>query len=119
MTTGLPKLLTEREAAEMLGVSIDTVRRERKRRRIGHAVIGGRVRYTQDHLAKYIETWSVSACPADEPTTLARSATTGSPSAPTAPSGVEHGSTRRPDRLAVHHSAQAIFGRPSLPSRHG
>jgi hypothetical protein len=40
----LPKLFSERAAAEALGISIDTLRRERKRARIAHIMIGSRIR---------------------------------------------------------------------------
>lgn len=119
MTADIPKLLTERAASDALGVSIDTLRRERKRQRIGYTIIGGRVRYTQDHLAAYIERGSFPPCPANEPTIPGRSVTTGSPSAPTAAPGAEHGLIGQPTRLAAHRSAQTIFGKPNSPSRNG
>ena len=51
----VPKLFDERAAAEALGVSVDTLRRERKRAKIAHTMIGGRIRYTEAHLTRYIE----------------------------------------------------------------
>ncbi len=45
-----PKLMNERDAAAALGVSLDTLRRERKRGRIGYTVVGGRPRYLERHL---------------------------------------------------------------------
>ena len=45
----LPKLFSEREFAEYLGVSVDTVRRERWRGNLGHLRIGSRVFYTVEH----------------------------------------------------------------------
>jgi len=47
----IPRLLTEREAAEALGVSPDTLTRERRRGRVTHTRIGGRIRYTEMHLS--------------------------------------------------------------------
>lgn len=41
----LPRPIKERVAAEALGVSIDTLRRERHRGRIGYVVVAGRPRY--------------------------------------------------------------------------
>jgi Helix-turn-helix domain len=51
----LPKLFSERAATEALGISIDTLRRQRKRARIAHIMIGGRIRYTEMHLIRYIK----------------------------------------------------------------
>jgi hypothetical protein len=59
----LPKLLTEHQAADVLGVSVDTVRRERRRQRIAHTSIGGRIRYIEKHLADYIQSNEVAPCP--------------------------------------------------------
>ncbi len=55
----LPHLLTEREAAAALGISIDTLRRERRRGRIDYVKIGARVRHTEKHLVDYIENGTV------------------------------------------------------------
>jgi hypothetical protein len=58
----LPRLLTERQAAVALGVSIETLRRERKRRRIGYAMTAERPRYTDQHLAAYLSAREVQPC---------------------------------------------------------
>jgi len=88
MTDGIPKLLTEKDAAVALGISIDTLRRERKRQRIGYTVIGGRVRYTQEQLSAYIAKGSISPCSASAPNTPDRSKINGAPSVATAPSEI-------------------------------
>ncbi|WP_368415292.1 helix-turn-helix domain-containing protein [Falsiroseomonas sp.] len=54
--------MTEADAARRLGVSIDTVRRERKRRRIRYVMIGGRPRYTPAHLVEYLAAQEVAPC---------------------------------------------------------
>ena len=51
----IPTLLTEREAAAVFGVSVDTIRRLRRAGKIAHTCIGGRIRYTQEHLLVYLE----------------------------------------------------------------
>lgn len=51
----LPQLLSEREAAQILRCSTDTLSRERKRDRIGYTRISGRVFYTEEQLAEYLE----------------------------------------------------------------
>jgi hypothetical protein len=106
----LPRLLTERQAAVALGVSIETLRRERKRRRIGYAMIAERPRYTDQHLAAYLSAREIQPC--DESNNLTgrgRSANIGSAGAPTAPCGAEPGSTPGHDKLAEHRSALATL----------
>src|ERR1700733_2945718 len=95
----LPRLLSERQAADALGVSIATLRRERKRRHIGYIMIGGRPRYTDRHLAAYISVREVKPC--DENSNQIapdRSATTVSAGGRIAPCGAERGSTPSLDR---------------------
>jgi hypothetical protein len=59
-----PQLLTEPAAAEVLGVSVDTLRRARKAGKISHTIIDGRVRYTDAHLISYIKAGERPACTA-------------------------------------------------------
>lgn len=42
-------------AAEMLGVSEHTLRRWTAQKRIGHYKLGGRVRFTDEHLREFLE----------------------------------------------------------------
>jgi len=105
----LPRLHKEEEAAEILDTSKATVRRERERGRIGYLRLGDRgVRYTDDHLAAYIEQRSVEPCDT-ESKDLSSSEATGSPSGRRVPLGAEPGSTERLDRHAAHRSAQMIL----------
>ena len=115
-----PDLLTERQAADALGVSIDTLRRERKRRRIGYIMIGGRPRYTDRQLAAYISLREVKPCD-ENSNQLApdKSATTGSAGGRIAPCGAERGSTPTLDRRAEHRSALMILQPPASRSRNG
>ncbi|MGP1394171.1 MAG: helix-turn-helix domain-containing protein [Inquilinaceae bacterium] len=116
----LSKLLTEREAAAALGVSVYTLHRERRYGRIRYTVIGLRkIRYTEAYLAEYIAARSVAPCLDDEPTAPDRSGTTGSPSGRTRPLGAGPGSTPALDRRAAHRLAQQTFGRPNSGSPNG
>lgn len=51
----LPKLYTEKEIADHVGVSEATMARERRAGKIGSTRVRGRVRYTAAHLAAYLE----------------------------------------------------------------
>lgn len=98
----LPKLYTEREVADYLEVSIETVRRERRRGNISHTKIGKKIRYTQQHIQEYLHE---QTCPAND----SKSETTGSQSGQTAQSGAQPGSTTLVDKQNVHHLAQQTF----------
>lgn len=112
-TKKLPVLLTEHEAAVRLRRSIDTIRRERKRGRIGYTCVGARIFYTEDQLAQYLENQRVEPCQEKERTGKDRSGTTGSQYARTAPSCAAPGSIRTPDKHAAHRLAQLTFGKQS------
>src|SRR5947209_3060836 len=114
----LPRLLDEDQVAEALGCSPDTVRRERKRRRLGFTRIGGRIRYAEDQVAAYLSNQREDPCERDR-TGSAKSADSGLAGEQIAPSGVEHGSTAQLDKLAVHRSAQRILTTPSSSSPRG
>ncbi|MBU8539495.1 helix-turn-helix domain-containing protein [Roseomonas tokyonensis] len=105
----LPELLTEAEAAKRLGVSAATMQRERKRRRIRHVIIGGRPRYTADHLAEYLTAQEVAPCREADTSTPARSPAIGLASGRTAGSGAGPGTILTLDRLAEHRSALTIL----------
>jgi excisionase family DNA binding protein len=55
MIAELPKLYTEQELADELGVSAATLARARRAEKLPHTRIGNRVRYTAAHLAAYLE----------------------------------------------------------------
>ena len=96
----IPELLTEAQAAKRLSLkSKDALRRERYAGRIAFVRVRGTIRYTPDQLAEYIRCQTVPA----------KSATTGSASAPTARSGVGRGSTLPPDRRDGLALAQEIL----------
>ena len=107
-----PDLVTESEAAERMRCSIDTVRRERKRGRIGFTRVGARIFYTEDQLSEYLSSQRVEPCQ-ERKSSKGKSGIIGYRNDQTATRGVEHGSTQVPDRHAAHHLAQQTFGKPS------
>jgi len=114
----LPLLLTEQEVAKALGCSVDTVRRERKRGKLGFTRIGGRIRHTDDQVRAYIANQREDPCEKAR-TDLAKSEVIGSASVAEARPGAEPGSIPQPDRLAAHRSAQKILMKPSSRSPRG
>jgi hypothetical protein len=108
--TRLPRLLTERAAAALLDVSTDTLARERRAGKITHTMIRGRVRYTEAHLAQYIEQGERGGCATSG---SAPSAAIGSAGARIPWPGAEPGSTDLADRHAAHLSAQMILSKPN------
>ena len=113
-----PRLLTEREADAALGVSIDTLRRERKSGRLGYLNVRGRPRYLERHLLAYLDAQDVKPCES-EPTGRGRSGTTGFPDAPIPPSGAAPGSTPPAARRVAHRLALTILQPPESPSPGG
>ena len=107
-----PLLLFENEVAEWLRVSIDTIRRERRKGRIKHKVIGGRPRYKHEWVADYIDSNGVSPCPEGQPESVSKSAPIGSRKGRTARLGAGHGLTRPTDKRAEHLSVLRILSEP-------
>ncbi|WP_366553310.1 helix-turn-helix domain-containing protein [Aquibaculum sediminis] len=113
----LPTLLSERQAAEALGVSIDTVRRARQRGEIRASFIGRRWKYRAEWIEDFIDRRALQW--QGEGETAFRSAPTGCPAAPAPPPGTAPGSIRRPARPAEPPLAQTISRPPSSPSPPG
>ena len=113
MVETLPKLFTEKEAAEYLGCSISTIRRERRLGRIGCTYVGRRPRYTTGILNEYLRNQQEEPCHQHENNALAKLAVSGFRSAPTAQSGAAPGSIQIPDKHAAHLLAQRTFGKRS------
>ena len=109
-TVPLPPLYLEAEAAEYLGISLATLRRERDRNNISYRKIGNRIKYTVPDLEEYIEKRRVS-CKINS--TLDKSENTGSPSGKDRTPGAEPGSITVHDKHAAHHLAQLTFKKPS------
>ena len=100
----LPRLYSERDAAEVLGISVDTIRRERQRRKLAFTRIAGRIRYTETSLSSYIEDMT-EPC-RKKPSSSAPTSST-SDEAPI--TGADAGTTLPLDRHAAHRLAQATF----------
>ena len=109
----LPKLHKEHKAAKALNVSVYTLRRLRKARKIGYTRIGERAHYTDRHLADYIEKENVEPCQDSKTSGLAGSAITGCRSDQTVRSGAGPGSIPQLGRQDAHRLAQTIFKRPN------
>jgi excisionase family DNA binding protein len=109
--TLLPRRFTEQQVAVELQVSVDTIRRERHRGKLGYLRVGRRIFVTEYHLRDYLERQSVSPCPIENATS--KSAATGSASETTRPTGAGPGSMPLPDRRDAHLLAQATFNKPN------
>jgi excisionase family DNA binding protein len=114
----LPRLFTEEEVAEALGCARDTVRRERKRGRLGFTKLGSRIRFTEAQIAAYLENQAMDPCTTTK-SGSAKSTAIGSASDQTAQPGAEPGSIRESDRRDAHHSAQRILTKQSSRSPPG
>ena len=113
----LPRLLTDQDVAETLDCSPQTVKRERQRGRLAFIRIGGRIRYTEQQVAAYLQDREES-CKVEK-AARARSATIGSVSGQTAPCGAAPGSITEHDRHAAHRLAQTILSKPNSRSPRG
>ena len=114
----LPRLLDEEDVAATLHCSVATVKRERQRGRLGFTRIGrGRIRYTEDQVAEYLQNQREDPCLSNK--TDFRSGNTGSANRAAAQTGAGHGSTAPPDRHSAHRLAQQILKPPSSRSPNG
>lgn len=93
----LPTLLTESEAASRLGMSLSTLRNERRAGRIGYTRIASMVRYTERDLLDYINRNTTPPCPDGAPPSIA-AAPTSSISGRTRRTGVSVTSIDEQDR---------------------
>ncbi len=116
--TELPRLFSESEAAEILGISPATLRRIRSRGEIRFTIIGRRPRFTEVMLREYIERETRSPCEKGR-NDLARSVDTGSVSDQTLRSGVGLGSMRERDRRDALALALTILKPQRSNSRDG
>jgi len=103
----LPAHYSEEEVAEYFCVSVDTLRRERKRGEIKCFRVGTKPRYTDKHILDYLNSKEICE-KTDTPL-----ATAGSRSAATAPYGAQLGSIPQIDKHTAHHLAQATFRKRS------
>jgi hypothetical protein len=107
----LPKLYSEREAAATLGVSTDTMQRERARGKMPFRRIGGRIKYTSIDLENYINRAGENQC-------VSVAATT-SPSGQTATPGAVAGSTQTLGKQGMRLSALPTEPKPKCGSPAG
>lgn len=114
----LPKLYSERETAAYLGIELDTLQRTRRRGEISYTVVGkGGIKYRGADILDYL----------DRRTQPCRSTTTGpddadptgSPGAPTPPTGAAPGTTDEPSRPDVSALALKTFQPPTSRSSNG
>jgi excisionase family DNA binding protein len=106
----LPQLLSERQAANYLGISKPTLVRLRKKGVIKAKQIGRQWFYRVDWLQEYLDE-ADNQCKNQNVSRLDDISSTGGQTVPTgAPAGTTHGL----DRPGAHHSAQAIFKRQRL-----
>ena len=109
--TGLPTLFTEHEAARTLGVSIDTMRRVRRRGEIGYRIIARRPKYTAEDLRRYIDEQAVEPCQS-EINGSAESADTASPARQSRRTGKSPGLTRVVGNADAAALARQTFTKP-------
>lgn len=101
----LPEILTAVDVAKQLRCHPETIMREARAGRLGFTRVGRLVRFTPEHVRRYIEEQERAACPSNGP---GRSASTGSVKTGTAP-GAARGSTGRHDKRAALALAQTIL----------
>lgn len=97
-----PAAVGEHEAATLLSVSVDTVRRARKRGELPHFRLGRRVLYSRAELDKFM-----ASCPAST-----------SSESPPPPNGTSSGSTKRPDVQSAVLRARAAVTKLRRSSAH-
>jgi len=109
----VPEMLFEDEAAAKLRISIDTLRRIRKRGEITSRKISGRWRYTDADLMEYQESQKVESWVARN-NESAKSPDTGSLGVQSRRTGMRPGTimTAVNEARVAHHLAQTIFGKP-------
>lgn len=100
-----PIILDERKAASKLGVSPDTLRRERMRGNISYTKIGGRIRYLEQYLMDYLE--GNTRCAKGRGS---KSEDITSAAAPTRTRGAQPGSIPQRDKLVANRLALQTLG---------
>lgn len=99
----LPRMYRDREVLMLLAevgivMSLDTLRRERKRRRLGRHKVGGRIYTTAEQVADYLTLCRSDPC--QPPPDQARSGITGLHATQSPPTGAGHGTTQSVNKLA-------------------
>jgi excisionase family DNA binding protein len=104
----LPRLLTDREAAERLSLSIDTLRRMVRRGEIGSYKFGRKRRFTESQIAAFLE--RMECHPNNQ---SGHTEDSSCPSATTRRTGIDAGLTPKPGRRVPPPSALAISAKLS------
>ena len=104
----LPKLFTEKEAAEKLNTSVATIRGERGRGNIAYRRIGGSIKYTEADLIEYLDNGRV---PCKKSTTPDKLGSIGYRSEKDRTPGAVPGSTSVHDKQSAHRLAQMTFSK--------
>jgi hypothetical protein len=119
----VPRLMNERETANLLRVKSATVRAERIKGLLGYTRVGARIFYTYLQIADYLERQSVAPC--DRTTSSAQDKSVGTGLARSRDMierrshGAELGTTIKLDRRAVSALARQTFMRRASVSRPG
>jgi hypothetical protein len=106
---------SEREAANILGLSLVMLRRLRKGRQISALRLSPRrVAFFGFQLVEYLlSAMEVATCPATKANETSNSANTGSQNKPAVTHSAEHGSTKPLDRQSAYRSALRILTKPN------
>jgi len=106
----IPKLITEKEAARMLDISLATIRRVRDSGKIAFQRVSKSIRYTEADLFEYLDNGRV---PCKTSNTKDKSEISGCHSEKDRTPGAGHGSTSVLDKQSAHRLALKIFSKPS------
>ena len=112
----IPKLITEKEAARMLDISLATIRRVRDSGKIAFQRVSKSIRYTEADLFEYLDNGRV---PCKTSNTPDKAESTGCHSEQVQTPGAGLGSTSVHDKQGAHRLAQKIFSRPKSSSLNG
>jgi len=109
-TYTLPTVITEKEAAERLGISTSTLRRIRYLGRITYRKVGRSIKYTEADLIEHLDNGRV---PCKTNNTSDKSESIGCHIEMDRVPGVVPGSTSVHDKQRAHRLAQMTFSKPS------
>ena len=122
-TLQLPRAYSESEAARLLSslgweVSTKTLQKARARKEITYRKLGGKIRYIEDDLKKFIDRGVEWASEKEEGGDSGNSRDTGSDEKPEATASMPTGTTLESERLAGALLMSSILRKPSRPSSH-
>ena len=118
-TMGVPlyRRYTEAQAAEIIGVSVPTLKRQRAAGKLSYLRLSERrIAFFGFQILNYLmEAIENEPCPDTKQTKSSKSVNTGSPSKNAPTPGAAPGTTKPLDRRAVLASAQRTFSKPKKP----